>query len=434
MAAWISNPNNAMAFWTIAIAALCAVSCGVVGCFLLLQRASLFGDAVSHSVLPGIVLAFLITGSIRPGPMLISAAIMGAITAAMAHLLGKGGVSEDAGLGVTFVTLFALGVVLLANFAHRVDLDVGCVLLGSLEQAFLVKTPIPGTSLQAPRAFVTLAIVAVIIVGATVVFWKELKISTFDPALATANGFHAEWVRGAVLMAAALVAVASFEAVGSILVIGMLIVPAATARLLVDRLGSTVLAATLIGVACAPLGYFADLRYGTGTAPAIVIAAGGLFMLALLFAPRQGLLQRAIALLALRVRIAGEDIMAVRYRQEESPGRAIRPEAPTSALVRWLAKWRLHRRGLTFPTSGELTADGRLEARSLVRSHRLWERYLDEHFDLPLDHLHDPASRIEHFIGPALQKDIEKEIRQTAVDPHGKPIPEVVPPQHPVEE
>ncbi len=181
-------------------------------------------------------------------------------------------------------------------------------------------------------------------------------------------------------------------------------------------------------------GYVFDRTFQTGVAPMMAVAAGGQFALAVIFSPRHGVLSKAWHNLALAVRIAGEDILATLYRREEAASGAgafseaaekTTTQATPDSLWARLALPQLWRRGDVQRHTGHrwaLTQQGKERARSLVRSHRLWEAYLGEHFQLPLDHLHDPAERIEHFIGPDLQAQLAAEV-QTPRDPHGREIP-----------
>jgi hypothetical protein len=230
----------------------------------------------------------------------------------------------------------------------------------------------------------------------------------------------------------AMVTVASFEAVGSILVVAMLIVPAATAHLLTDRLFWMLVLATVIGIAAAVFGYIGDVWWQSNVAATSAGAVGGLFLAALLFAPRQGLLSKSYHHIALKIQIVAEDIVAVLFRSEESSSRV--PErislrhclaAAGTGPKGWLAvPWLWLRGDVRIDEKRlSLTDQGRTRARSLVRSHRLWESYLGEQFDLPLDHLHEAAERIEHYIGPELQREIAAGLDKPGSDPHGRQIP-----------
>jgi manganese/zinc/iron transport system permease protein len=161
----------------------------------------------------------------------------------------------------------------------------------------------------------------------------------------------------------------------------------------------------------------------------MAVAAGVQFAFAVFLSPKQGLVTRWLRNLSLAVRIAAEDVIAGLYRAEES-SHASGGREPTAAAaspwVTWLARWRLYRAGWIAPGRNgriELTQLGRLTARNLVRAHRLWETYLDTHFDLPRDHLHDAAERMEHFLDPQLQEELAAELADRSLDPHGKAIP-----------
>jgi Mn-dependent DtxR family transcriptional regulator len=280
---------------------------------------------------------------------------------------------------------------------------------------------------EVPYALVPVGLALIATIAFVLLLWKELKLVTFDPGLATALGVSAAFVHYALMTLTAGVTVASFEAVGSILVVAMLIVPAAAAHLLTDRLSAMIGWAVAIAVLSAIAGYACDYALNTGMAGAIAVAAGGQFLLAALFAPRHGLAARAWRRLSMAVRIHGEDIVARIYRQEERAGHAL--EAVSLPAARGLARFallRMKRRALVAETNGgllALTPAGRQLAESIVRAHRLWEGFLGAHFELPLDHLHEPAERIEHFIGPELQAQLEEVLQHPGVDPHGRPIP-----------
>ena len=277
-------------------------------------------------------------------------------------------------------------------------------------------------------------------------FFKELKLSTFDPGLAESFGLRAGWVSLAVMAATAATVVAAFESVGAILVIAMLIVPASTARLLTDRLSvmlwislavaaisavlGHVFAITLPAIICPRLGF--DRVEDVGTAGMIAVTTGLLFLLAVLASPKYGTVRVIVDRIRLQIRIACEDTLGRLYRQLEiaqttEQGVAANPESPATAsgILEWIARRDLLRRGLILATAhgDALTESGESIARSLVRSHRLWEAYMARHFDLPDDHLHATAEQVEHFLSPELQAELAAELDQPKLDPHGKSIP-----------
>ena len=419
LTAWVDA--NALALWTIAVGVLCNTSCAILGCYLVLRRMSLLGDAISHSVLPGLALAFVLTGSISGWGMAVGAAALGVLTAFLTQAIGKlADVPEDASMGVVFTSLFAVGVILVTRVASQADLDPGCVLYGLIEFTPLDTVRLFG--IEVPRAFQSLGPALVFTVGFVGLFWKELKIVSFDPALARAMGFRVGLIHYLLMAMVAGVTVASFEAVGSILVVAMLIVPAATAHLLTDRLVGMMLWSTAVAVLSAIFGYWLAARWNTSVAGMMAVVAGGLFALAVFAAPRHGIVSQFVRRVRLTLRIAREDILAQLYRAEEASSAV--PPLAVGAITR-LAVVQLRRFGqIERGGSGwRLTPAGRTAAAELVRSHRLWESFLAARLDLPADHVHPPAERMEHYIDRALQEQIAADLADPRSDPHGRPIP-----------
>lgn len=415
-------------WWTVATAGACAAACAVVGCFLLLRKLSMMGDAISHAVLPGLVIAFLLTGSRDALPMLVGAAVVGLLTAFLTELvLSSGKVDEGASMGVVFTTLFALGLLLVARYSDHIDLDPSCVLLGQLEMTPFLTVTLAGVTM--PKALAVLLGVLLFNVAAVAVFWKELKLAAFDPALATALGFPARLMHYLLMTLVAVTTVASFEAVGSILVVAMLVVPAAAASLLTHRLLPMLLIAVALAMLSALLGHAAAIevprlfsRPATETSGMMAVSAGVLLMLAVAFSPQQGLLPRAWRAFTLRLSEARDDLLATLYRVEERRG------VPTPAgydplaarpLLRRLASLHLHRRGLL--AGDRLTEPGRARARELLRSHRLWETYLVTEANIPADHTHATAERLEHVTDAPLRAKLAEAAPNR--DPQGREIP-----------
>ncbi len=436
-------PSPHLSWWTVALAATCSSACGLVGCYLVLRKMSLLGDAISHAVLPGIALAFFFTGEITGVPIFLGAMALGVLTTLLTQTLRDyGNVPEDTGMGVVYTALFAAGVIMVQFGARQVDLDPGCVLYGLLDFAALNTTTIWGVDV--PRSMLTLGIALALTVAFIVAFWKELKITSFDAGLATAMGYRAMLVHYLLMAVVAGVTVASFEAVGSILVVAMLIVPGATAHLLTDRLGWMLAWSVVVSVLSALYGYALSRWLNVSVAGMMAVVAGAQFALAVFLAPRHGLLVKWASSVRLALRIVGEDIVARLYRGEEAnaaganvTGPLAADEAPpqsdvhhpATAWARLRRAWatsRLIDTGLARRTAdGQLllTAAGRQAGRSIVRAHRLWESYLERHFELPLDHVHEPAERMEHYLGPELQTQLAEQLAEPAEDPHGRSIP-----------
>lgn len=425
--------------WIVVAGVLGAMACALLGNFLVLRRMSMMGDAISHAVLPGLAVAFLVTGSRESLPMFVGAAVVGVLTALFTqwvHSFGK--VEESAAMGVVFTALFAVGLILLVRGADAVDLDPGCVLYGAIEMVPLDTKMVWGVNV--PRAVINLGIVLVVDVIFTVLFYKELKISSFDPALATAQGINATVMNYLLMTLVAVTTVAAFETVGSILVIAMLIVPAAAAHLLTDRLHTMIFVSLVLAALCAALGHVAAITvpvwFGfsdTNTAGMMATVAGVVFLVVMFGAPRHGVVSKLVHRALLSLRVIQEDVLGLLYRVEELEA-ASRPvltpaliATATSAgpVLGRLAILGLVRKGKISrqPTGYALSASGRGEASSLVRTHRLWESFLHRYLNLPADHVHVTAERLEHVTSPAMQQDLARETGRPRLDPHGKQVP-----------
>ena len=261
LAAWLTADD----LWTMATAVLASVACGLVGCFLVLRRLSMLGDTISHAVLPGIAGAFLLTGTRDVLPMLLGATVVGVATALLSSGLDRWArVDRDAAMGVTFTTFFAMGVVMISLAARQVDLDPGCVLYGLLE--FVPFDTITLAGMQVPRAAAWLGTALVVDAVLVVAFLKELRACSFDPAHAASLGLRVGLVHMGVMAAVAANTVVAFEAVGSILVVAMLVAPGATARLWTDRLTPMLWLACAIAASTAVVGYLAALELNTSAA------------------------------------------------------------------------------------------------------------------------------------------------------------------------
>ena len=425
--------------WIVAAGILCAMSCALLGNFLVLRRMSMMGDAISHAVLPGLAIAFLVTHSRESLPMFIGAAIVGVMTALFTQWINRfGRVEESASMGVVFTSLFAIGLILIVRAADHVDLDPGCVLYGAIEMVPLDIRRVFGFDI--PRAVVTLAIVFIANAIFVLLFYKELKISSFDPELATTLGMNATVMHYLLMTFTAITTVAAFESVGSILVVAMLIVPAAGAHLLTDRLWSMIVVSLILAIGSAVGGHVAALTvptwFGfddTSTAGMMAVVAGGLFMLAMLFSPRHGVISRLAQRAMLTLRIAREDILGLMYRFEEvstaepytMAASTLREGKGVGPMMSAVAVRDLLRRRQAVRSDGgfRLTDAGRDAARQLVRSHRLWEGYLQKHLNLPADHVHAPAERLEHVTDEAMREELDLHTDRPQLDPQGKAIP-----------
>lgn len=284
--------------YIIITASLVASSCALLGCYLILRKMAMVGDAISHAVLPGIVIAFLISGSRDSMTMLIGAGLIGILTTFLIEFLHKKArLQTDASIGVTFTWLFAIGVVLISLFAGKVDLDQDCVLYGEIAYVPL-DTLIIGNQSIGPRALYIMGIILTAIILFIVFGYKELFLTTFDPAYATAIGISTTLWHYLLMGAVSATTVASFESVGAILVVALLIAPAATAYLLTDNLKWMLAIACIAGVASSVTGYYIAVWLDGSIAGAIAMMAGVIFIIAMLFSPTHGILTKKFSRIA----------------------------------------------------------------------------------------------------------------------------------------
>jgi manganese/zinc/iron transport system permease protein len=268
-----------------------AIACALPGTFLVLRGMSLIGDAISHAVLPGIVLAFLWSGAFSSWAVLIGAGALGLVTVWLIETLYRTRrVKEDASIAIVFPALFALGVLLVVQFTQHKDLDQDCVFYGEIAYAPLDTIVVGG--LEVARPLLVLGIVALVNAGFILLLFKELKLSTFDSALAASLGLSPVVVHYLLMGSVSLTTVAAFESVGAILVVAFLIVPPAAAYLLTDRLGPMLFLSAGIGSVSAAGGYWMAAALDASVAGSMATAMGIAFGLVWLGAPRQGLLGR----------------------------------------------------------------------------------------------------------------------------------------------
>ena len=313
-----------------AVAVVTAVACALPGCFLVLRRTAMVSDAISHSVLLGIVLAFFVVESLTSPLLVLGAAMIGLVTVVLIEVLKSTGlVREDAAIGLVFPALFSLGVILVSRYAGDVHLDTDAVLLGDLAFAPLDRLVVAGWDLG-PRSLVVMTAILVVNAAAILLFWKELKLATFDAGLARTLGFPPSVVHYGLMAIVSVTAVGAFNAVGSILVVALMIGPPATAYLLTDRLGTMVALSALGGAAAAVAGYWAAHWVDASIAGMIATAAGVEFLLALVFAPTRGLLATARRRARQRVRFA-ETMLAIHLLNHEGT-----PEATVESRVEHL--------------------------------------------------------------------------------------------------
>ncbi len=271
------------------IASLVAIACAIPGTFLVLRKMALISDAISHSILPGIVIGFFLTHDLNSPWLIILAAIFGVITVVLVEFIQKTGlVKEDTAIGLVFPALFSVGVIMIAKNANDVHLDVDAVLLGELAftpfDRFIVNELDLG-----PKALWVVGSILLITLSLLITFFKELKLSTFDVGLSSALGFSPVIIHYGLMTVASVTTVGAFDSVGAILVVALMIAPAATAYLLVNNLKKMLMLSIFFGVFSAIAGYWMANILDASIAGSMTTVLGVLFLVVYLFAPNKGL-------------------------------------------------------------------------------------------------------------------------------------------------
>ena len=416
--------------WILLTGVLATVSCALLGTFLVLRKMSLLGDALSHAILPGIVIAFLLTGSRDVVPMFLGAAVFGVLATILIETLHRRWrVQEDASIGIVFTALFALGVVLVSAYTGHIDLDHECVLYGEIAY-----TPWDiwtlGDRVMGPRPVWILGVALILTVAFVSLFYKELQIASFDPAMAISVGINATVVHYALMSMVSITTVAAFESVGAILVVAMFIVPGTSAYLWSSRLKVILWLSTGFATLSAVGGFFLSSVWNSSIAGAMVVASGLIFVVSVLASPTQGMLGKALVRARLSIKVAQDHLLLglIRQSERDSFSGVLRHDVPrlvgAGTWVTRSAVRKLTGNGLVRDEGDRvvLTAKGERSANRLLRSHRLWESYLSN-LGLPQDHTHVPADLLEHFIDEGLREEIDAELSRVDVDPQGKPIP-----------
>lgn len=275
----------------IIIASVVSVACVIPGVFLLLRRMALMSDAISHAILPGIVVGFFIAGTLDSPLPMIGAVAASMLTVFLTELLYKTRlVKSDAAIGIVFPAMFSLGVIMVTLYAGNVHLDTDAVLLGELVFAPLDRMEVFGISL--PRSLVKMSAILALNLGLVLLFFKELKLSTFDKGLSASLGFAPAILNYGLMLTTSVTAVGAFDSVGAVLVVALMIAPAATALLLTDRLSRMIIFASLTAIASSISGFFLARALDAGIAGAMATMTGFFFVLAFLFSPKSGLVTR----------------------------------------------------------------------------------------------------------------------------------------------
>lgn len=407
-------------------ATLFGVSAGVLGCFALLRRRALMGDALAHAALPGVCLAYLFTGGLKHPLLFMGGAVASGLlgSAALQAIVKKSRIKEDAAIGLVLSVFFGVGIMLLTYIQHQ---PFG-------NQSGLDKFLFGQAAAMIGRDVTVFALLAVALLCAVLLAYKEFKLIAFDAAYAQSLGLRVGFLDALLTVLIVLVVTAGLQAVGVVLMAAMLVTPAAAARQWTDRLSTMLwLAGAFGGLAGAAGTFISTLAPHMPTGPWIVIVATGVFFCSLAVAPRRGMLPRWWRHSRNATRIRMENILRTLYRLAEDgeTGAPVLdlllryrhlPRAQARRLLARLARDDLVTAG-AHPGAWALTDAGTHEARRLVRRHRLWEVYLTEYLGMGKGTVHADAEEVEHVMTPELEAELEALLQRPAFDPHHRPIP-----------
>lgn len=276
--------------WIMMTASLVGLSCGLIGVFLILRKMAMMADAISHTVLLGIVSAYLVTQELSGPHMLLGAILAGLLTAFLVQWLQSLQIEHHAAMGIVFTTLFAIGVILISTAVGKnAHLDVQHALMGEITfiPFKMISLPLIG---EIPEATAMLAFACLIVLFAVIIFYKEWKITSFDPGLAASLGLPVVLLHYVFMSLVSVTTVASFDAVGAIMVVAMLITPAASAYLWTDRLFVMLILSSSFGVISAIVGYVIAAWIDTSISGSMAFATGLVFLISFLLSPKHGLI------------------------------------------------------------------------------------------------------------------------------------------------
>jgi len=391
---------------------LVGAACGIIGCFVILRGMALVGDAISHAVLPGVVLAFMLAGT-GPLSMFCGAMAAGVLTSVLINVIQNNSrIKGDSAIGLVFTMFFAVGVILISALPRGTHFDLKCFLFGN-------PLAVGESDLW------MMVIVASMVVGAIILCYYPLRTASFDPIMAAAIGIRPKVVHYLIMILLAATVVASLQAVGIIMVVAMIIAPGATAYQWTDRLGVMLLLAALVGTVSAGIGFVVSFWQNWPTGPAMTVVAGALFILSMFFSPRYGVLAGYLKRRRNVRHIAVEDFLKSLVRlpdRQADLNQIVLSTGLKPDKVRSLAR-SLAGKGYVESSASDtfrLTLRGEETALGILRTHRLWEALLSN-AGIDKGQIHPLAERLEH--AHELADQIDLKLGSPATDPHGREIP-----------
>lgn len=398
---------------------------GLTGSFMFLRKTSLIGDAVAHSVLPGIALAFMLFNTKNILVLLGGAVVTGWLSVYCIDIITRRSrISADTAISLVLSVFFGAGIWLLTIIQRS----------GNASQSGLDKFLFGKAASLVQQDVVVFGVVAALVLGLTLIFYKEFKLISFDKDYAQTIGLPVKMLEMLLSTMTVLTIAIGIQAVGVVLMSALLITPAAAARYWTDRTWVMLLSASILGMVASVSGsYISYLAPSMPTGPWIVVVVSAIAVTSLIFAPRKGMLARWRKLRYNRRKVLVENILKVFFHlgEQEDDMFKLRTadeliqkrDIPTEDL-----KWglrHLDKDGMLIKMHDgwKLTDAGRIAGQRIVKVHRLWEMYLTQYLRLEADHVHDGAEAIEHIITPELEAELEHLLGYPEKDPHERDIP-----------
>lgn len=397
---------------------LVGTMCGVLGCFIVLRNMALIGDALSHAILPGVVVAFMVLGSYSALGFFVGSVLAGLLAAAgITWIQQNVNTKNDAAIGIVFTAMFGIGVMGISAISQQegVHLDLKDFLFGN----------ILGVSNE--DLYITAA-TTFYVLASVILFYRYLFISTFQPVIAQTMGINTNVIHYFLMLLLSFAVVASLQTVGVILVVAMLVTPASTALLLSNKLNKVIWIAGVIGFLSAILGFLLALQLDTTPGPAMTVTATFLYLIAVFFSPERGLVFRFFQKRKLKSKIQLEDTLKQAIRLQEKGQLSFDQLSERLGFTKTTLQNHLRKLGAKgyFKNDNNvltLTESGEVVANKLVRAHRLWETYLVQQAGMTEDQIHDEAEKYEHLLTEEMLHEVDRELGFPTTDPHGSPIP-----------
>jgi ABC-type Mn2+/Zn2+ transport system permease subunit/Mn-dependent DtxR family transcriptional regulator len=413
---WIIEPWTHPYFVKAAVGgSIVAVTCAVLGCYIILRRMAFIGDAMSHALLPGVGIGYLVMNSIFEGGFTAGGLLLGALIAALltsvciSFLSGIQRIKEDSAIGIIYTGLFAAGVVILTRFQQYINIDLIHFFQGDIYGISWADMWLS-------------ALTSCVVIGAIIIFYRHFTIVSFDPIMAASIGLPTRFIHIVLTAMIALVCVSGISMVGVIMIVGLLITPSALAHLLTERLPVMMVIAAVVSVLSVISGlYFSEWINASGGG-AIMFMGFVLFLFGLLVAPRHGILATWWRRRSAVPQFDVEDVLKAAHMDaatlEDVP---LPPRRRRRAAAR-LVEQELLEPGTIRDGTIRLTEKGRKEAAHIMRSHQLWEGHLMQSGMDPME-AHVAAEKLEHLHPRIVLDDFDEELDHPVVDIDGAVVP-----------